>query len=382
MNTREEQTETYTHARDHSVKVVTIKAQTIGAADSGSGRTASGLSTPNQATAKALEEDILAPRFYTTNFEKLNKLILDSHKPEFEAMLAEFKQDNNKGHFFATPEFKGEFPKMPREEFEEFLRRSCLGEFSGCLLYREISDKSTVPILKQTFHYITRDEGRHASFLTHTMKDLGIEFDLGFLAKAKKRTMIPPKIMFYTVYLSEIIGYWRYITIYNHLEAEPQYRFHPIFKWFGRWCEDEHRHGHFFALLMKSQEKQVLRGPINHLLIRFFTLSVYMTMYLRDANKGSARLYAAMGFDHREYDLEVIDKCDEEASTVWGFRFQTRHPKFIRHLDKMAENNEKLHDAKHKTGLMANVQRNLLKLNNIAHIAGLFLMPTVKTAKS
>ncbi len=368
----------YTRARDKVVRKVGSPT-TLGAADSGSNPTANrATKIPNQATAKALEEDILAPRFYTTNFAKLNKLILDSHKAEFEQMLGEFREDKNKGHFVPTSEFKLDFPDLPREEFEEFLRRSCLGEFSGCLLYREISDNSTNPILKNTFHYITRDEGRHASFLTHTMKDLGIEFDLGFLAKSKKRTSIPPKIMFYTVYLSEIIGYWRYITIYNQLEAHPEYRFHPIFKWFGRWCEDEHRHGHFFATLMKSQSKQVLKGRLNHALIRFFTLSVYMTMFLRDAQPASAALYRKMGLDPRQYDLDVIKMCDDEASTVWGFKFQVEHPTFVRQLDMMAANNRKLNALKGKTGPRARLQRAAVKINNVARIARLFVMPTIK----
>ncbi len=353
-----------------------------GAADSGSGTTAAitgkrGIA-PSEATAKALENDILAPRFYTTNFDKLDKLILDSHRAEFEAMLVEFRDDNNKGHFISTPEFKGPFPDLPFEEFEDFLRRSCLGEFSGCLLYQEISRRSKNPILKETFKYITRDEGRHASFLTHTMKDLGIKFDLGFLANSKKRVSIPPKIMFYTVYLSEIIGYYRYITIYDHLEAHPEKRFHPIFKWFGRWCEDEHRHGHFFALLMKSQAKSTLKGRLNYALIKFFTLSVYMTMFLRDAQPGAAKLYQAMGFDPRQYDLDVIKKCDDEASTVWGFRFQVEHPTFVRQLDKMAENNAKLDDLKGKMGLVAALRRNAIKANNVARIGRMFAMKTVK----
>lgn len=357
----------------------TANSYTPEAADSGS--VPAGVahtSAPNEATAKALKKDILAPRFYTTNFDKLNKLVLDSHKDEFEVLLNEFRADYNKGHFIPTAEFKGPFPDLPRQEFEDFLRRSCLGEFSGCLLYREISKHATDPIIKETFKYITRDEGRHASFLTHTMKDLDIQFDLGFLASSKKRTMIPPKLMFYTVYLSEIIGHYRYIKIFNHLEANPQFRFHPIFKWFGPWCQDEHRHGAFFATLMKSQAKTTLKGPINHLLIRFFTLSVYITMYLRDAQPSASKLYRQMGLEPREYDLEVIKNCDDEASTVWGFKFQVYHPTFVRQLDKMAENNSKLTALADKDSVLAKAKKLGLKANNVVRILRLFAMKTIK----
>lgn len=351
-----------------------------GAADSGSGLSATGrYEKPSEATTSALEEDILAPRFYVTNYAKLDSMDLSSHKAEFDVIMDEFRADTNKGHFIPTEEFKAEFPNLPFAEFEEFLKRSCLGEFSGCLLYREISSRCKTPLIKEAFKYITRDEGRHASFLTHTMRDLKIEFDLRFLTSHKKRYMIPPKIMFYTVYLSECIGYWRYITIYDHLEARPENRFHPIFKWFGPWCQDEHRHARFFSILMRSQRKQVLEGGLNHFLIKFFTLSVYITMYCRDAGTASSKLYRNMGLDHRDYDLHVIKQCDEEASTVWGFKFQVQHPNFVKQLDRMTQNNRKLDALKGKAGWLNKVRSTLHKADNALAYLSLMSMRTVKT---
>lgn len=112
-----------------------------------------------------------------------------------------------------------------------------------------------------------------ARFLNKGLSDFNLALDLGFLTKARKYTFFKPKFIFYATYLSEKIGYWRYITIYRHLKANPEFQVYPIFKYFENWCQDENRHGDFFSALLRAQP-QFLNDWKAKLWSRFFCLSV------------------------------------------------------------------------------------------------------------
>ena len=290
------------------------------------------------------EETILTPRFYTTDFEEMANMDISVNEDELRAILEEFRVDYNRHHFVRDEQFQKSWDSISgetRKLFIEFLERSCTAEFSGFLLYKELGRrlKGKSPVLAEIFTLMSRDEARHAGFLNKALSDFNLSLDLGFLTKSRKYTFFKPKFIFYATYLSEKIGYWRYITIFRHLEQHPENEIYPIFNFFENWCQDENRHGDFFDAIMKSQP-QFLNDLKARLWSRFFLLSVFATMYLNDVQRSG--FYASLGLDAREYDKHVIDKTNETAGRVFPVILDVNHPDFYNCLEKCVSNNEKL----------------------------------------
>ena len=225
------------------------------------------------------KETILTPRFYTTDFEAMAEMSIAANEEELKAILEEFRTDYNRHHFVRNQEFDRSWEHIDGETrrlFVEFLERSCTAEFSGFLLYKELGRrlKNRNPLLAECFNLMSRDEARHAGFLNKALSDFNLSLDLGFLTKSRNYTFFKPKFIFYATYLSEKIGYWRYITIYRHLEQHPEDRVYPIFNFFENWCQDENRHGDFFDAIMRAQP-DILNDWRARLWCRFFLLSVF-----------------------------------------------------------------------------------------------------------
>ena len=290
------------------------------------------------------KETILTPRFYTTNFEAMAKMDISPNEDELRAILEEFRADYNRHHFVRDEQFNQTWDSLDgdtRRLFIEFLERSCTAEFSGFLLYKELGRrlKNKSPLLAECFNLMSRDEARHAGFLNKAMSDFDMSLDLGFLTKNNKYTYFEPKFVFYATYLSEKIGYWRYITIYRHLEKHPENRIYPIFNFFENWCQDENRHGDFFDAIMKATP-DILNDWKARLWCRFFLLSVFVTMYLNDIQRSD--FYTALGLDAREYDKYVIKETNNTAGRVFPVILDVEAPEFYERLEVCIKNNEKL----------------------------------------
>lgn len=331
------------------------------------------------------KETILTPRFYTTDFDEMAKMDISVNEDELLAILEEFRIDYNRHHFVRNELFDQSWDSMDEETrrlFVEFLERSCTAEFSGFLLYKELGrrlkDKS--PVLAECFNLMSRDEARHAGFLNKALSDFNLSLDLGFLTKSRSYTFFKPKFIFYATYLSEKIGYWRYITIYRHLESHPENRIYPIFQFFENWCQDENRHGDFFDAIMKAQPS-ILNDWKARLWCRFFLLSVFATMYLNDLQRSG--FYASLGLNARDYDIHVIQKTNETAGRVFPLILNVDHPDFIRLMDDAAAHNSALVDINSQSG--SKVGKLFKSVPHIVSIGvdmlRLYLMKPIDTAR-
>ena len=290
------------------------------------------------------------------------------------------KSDPNKGHFkknrrWDTGRLGRAWTRRCKREFIDFLVSSCTAEFSGCVLYKEMKRRGKNPDICELFSYMSRDEARHAGFINDALREAGVAVNLGFLTKAKKYTYFRPKFIYYATYLSEKIGYARYITIFRHLEAHPEQRFHPIFKWFKEWCNDEFSHGEAFALLMKTDPK-LTTSFANKLWIRFFLTAVYSTMWVRDHAR--PEFHKALGVDIDWYDQEVFRKTSTIARQIFPIEIDIDHPRWIPALRRMNRAFLAMDAAKKKGGIGGKIAGWAAGARAMAAFVALYTIPSIR----
>ena len=335
----------------------------------------------NSSTRQALMTTALTPRFYTTDYAAMDRMSVEPVREEWDGLIAELENDTNRGHFQRNEE-RGEWdldmkriPEPLRKEFVDFLVSSLTSEFSGCVLYAEMKKRGTNPDLCALFKYMSRDESRHAGFLNDCLKDFGVQVDMGFLAKAKKYTFFSPKFILFATYLSEKIGYARYIKIFRHLEAHPERRFHPIFKWFREWCNDEFRHGEALALLMRADPK-LLAGR-NLFWIRFFQVAVFATMFVRDHTR--VEFHRALGIDPEVYGMDVFRLTVEISKQVFPVLLDVDNPAFLEGLRSLQRLAVRIEGTRSR-GVVGWMHARVLQVAVVVTFLRLLFLPTLSNS--
>ena len=357
------------------VKTETAKIEAVNTHTSEGESAPQAAANSEQATAIAMQDTLLTPRFYTTNFDELDRIDVTPVREDWDELIGRMKADPNRHHFKKNEDWDNvDWENMEpalKKEFIDFLISSCTAEFSGCVLYKEMKRRGTNPDITELFGLMARDEARHAGFINSALREAGIAVNLGFLTQKKKYTYFRPKFIFYATYLSEKIGYARYITIFRHLEKNPEHRFHPIFKWFEEWCNDEFGHGEAFALLMKTDPK--LTSGINVLWIKFFLTAVYSTMYVRDHQRPV--FHQALGVDPDWYGHEVFEKTSKISCQVFPITLDIEHPRWQKNLKRLQRASLKIGQGKQRGGLTGGVQRVTGMLEAGAAFIALYTIP-------
>lgn len=330
------------------------------------------------ATDVAMQNTLLTPRFYTTDFDRADAIDVTPVRRDWDALIAEMEADPNKGHFKKNEDWDhvdwdGMEPEL-KKEFIDFLISSCTAEFSGCVLYKEMKRRGKNGDIVQLFQLMARDEARHAGFINDALREAGVAVNLGFLTQKKKYTFFQPKFIYYATYLSEKIGYARYITIFRHLEKHPEHRFHPIFKWFEEWCGDEFRHGEAFALLMKTDPK--LTQGKNVLWIKFFLTAVYATMYVRDHQRPA--FHDALGVDPDWYAHEVFTKTSKLTEQIFPITLDIEHPRWQPTLERLHRANVAIAEGKKQGGAGGKLKEWANSAKAAFCFVSLYTIPAVK----
>ena len=337
-----------------------------------------GAANSEEATAVAMQDTLLTPRFYTTDFDELDRIDVSSVRADWDELIGRMKADPNKKHFrkgegWDTVDWDGMEPQL-KKELIDFLISSCTAEFSGCVLYKEMKRRGTNEDITELFGLMARDEARHAGFINDALREAGIAVNLGFLTQSKKYTYFRPKFIYYATYLSEKIGYARYITIFRHLQEHPEHRIHPIFKWFEQWCNDEFGHGEAFALLMKTDPK--LTSGHNVLWIKFFLTAVFSTMYVRDHQRPA--FHKALGIDPDWYAKEVFDKTSAISKQVFPITLDLEHPRWQKGLVRLQRASLNVSDGKKRGGIGGTFTRVLGMAQAGAAFVSLYTIPSIR----
>ena len=111
-------------------------------------------------------------------------------------------------------------------------------------------------------------------------------------------------------------------------------------------------HGEAFAMLLRADPK-LLTG-LNKLWVRFFILSVYATMFVRDHSRPV--FHKALGVDPRAYDYDVFRICTQISRQVFPVELSTDDPAFRAKMDDLLAAANRIAAGKERGGVIGALQ--------------------------
>jgi magnesium-protoporphyrin IX monomethyl ester (oxidative) cyclase len=90
--------------------------------------------TISESTDRALENTMLSPRFYTTDFKEMDSFDIESVRPEWNRLMNEFDRDINQTHFQRPEDMVKDYSQLPEGLYQEFLD-FLISSITSCLLY-------------------------------------------------------------------------------------------------------------------------------------------------------------------------------------------------------------------------------------------------------
>ncbi len=264
-----------------------------------------------------IQKTAIKVAFFTTNIDKFHKIDRPEFKDFFEDSLANLRKDYTKDEFIRSECFNQSWDCIQGEKREEIiglLENYCAAEYSGFILYKELSYqlKNKDGFLAEGFSLMSRDEARHASLLNQSLLDFSLKPSLNFLGKKNRKYISLPFSWFiYSTYLSERISSCYYISIFNHLQSQPEYSIYPIFDFYRAWSDDENRHGDFFGAIMRSYLVGSNKS-ISRLVCKIYLITIFSMTYISYRNK--SQFLETLGLDAHDYSISMIRKVNHSIS--------------------------------------------------------------------
>ncbi|MCL6754978.1 magnesium-protoporphyrin IX monomethyl ester (oxidative) cyclase [Nostoc sp. CCCryo 231-06] len=283
-----------------------------------------------------VKETPISPGFYTTNIKKLANIDYLRFQEDFDTVITDLKNDYNKDKFVRDNSFNQSWDHIQGEAREliiKLLEMYCAAEYSGFILYKELSYqlRKTNSTLSDGFSFMSRDEARHASFLNKALRDFHLTPSLEFLKKEdRKYHFLPFSWFIHSTYLSEKISSCYYINIFDHLKSYPEYSIYPLFGLYKSWSEDENRHGDFVGTIIKSQS-YLSNGLKARLVCKFYLVLIFSITYLK--YKDNEKLFALIGLDSCEYYINTIKNVNKSVEKHLPVILDIENSQFFKKLD-------------------------------------------------